>query len=124
MSKRSIRVEAFLQNDMVHQVYNDIRVKLWTRNRHMHAGETRRFDVEMVEDDEYLEGHEVLAEKWSRNPLVFQGEYINVHRDKNGHYQVHMHKLELNKWCNAVRIGNAITTELITAKKVLGLCRK
>jgi len=109
------------KENMVSQIYNDIRVKLWTRNRHMRAGETRRIDLTMVEDDEYLEGYEVVPETWTRNPKVWEGAYINVHRDKNGHYQVHLKKLELNKRFNAVRIGNAITTELRTAKKVLGL---
>ena len=124
MSRRTFRVEALLRNDMVHQVYNDIRVKLWTRNRHMRAGETRRFDVEMVEDEEYLEGYEVIQETWTRNPKVWEGAYINVHRDKQGHYQVHLKKMELHKRFNAVRVAKAIETELLTAKKVLGVCAK
>ncbi len=121
MSKKVFRVEALLRENMVSQIYNDIRVKLWTRNRHMRAGETRRFDVEMVEDDEYLEGHEVVQETWKRNPKVWEGEYINVHRDKNGHYQIHLRMMELNKRFSPVRVGNAIQRELLTAKKVLGL---
>ena len=121
MSKKVFRVEALLRENMVSQIYNDIRVKLWTRNRHMRAGETRRFDVEMVEDDEYLEGHEVVQETWTRNPKVWEGAYINVHLDKNGHYQVHLKKLELRKRLNVIRIAKAIETELLTAKKVLGL---
>jgi len=52
---------------------------------------------------------------------VWQGEYINVHLDKNGHYQVHLKNLEMGDGFNAVRIGNAITNEFKTAKKVLGL---
>ena len=121
MSRRTFRVEALLRNDMVHQVYNDIRVKLWTRNRHMRAGETRRFDVEMVEDEEYLEGYEVIQETWTRNPKVWEGAYINVHLDKNGHYQVHLKKMELRKRLNVTRVAKAIETELRTAKKVLDL---
>jgi hypothetical protein len=111
-------------DEMVHQIYNDIRVKLWTRNRHMRAGETRRIDLTLVEDEEYMEGHEVVQETWTRNPKVWQGEYINVHLDKNGHYQVHLKNLEMGDGFNAVRIGNAITTEFKTAQKVLGLCKK
>ena len=121
MSKKTFRVEALLQENMVHQIYNDIRVKLWTRNRHMRAGETRRIDLTLVEEEEYMEGHEVVQETWTRNPKVWQGEYINVHLDKNGHYQVHLKKLEIAEGFNAVRVGNAITTELRTAKKVLGV---
>ena len=126
MSKKYSNLIATLtmRDDMVSQIYNDIRVKLWTRNRHMRAGETRRFDVEMVEDEEYLEGHEVIQETWTRNPKVWEGAYINVHLDKNGHYQIALRKIELSKWCNVVRLGSAITTELLTAKKVLGVCAK
>lgn len=110
-----------LRDDMVSQIYNDIRVKLWTRNRHMREGETRLFNITMVEDYEYFEGREVVPEKWSRNPKVWEGAYINVHLDKNGHYQVHLKKMELHKRLNVVRIAKAIETELWTAKKVLGL---
>ena len=110
-----------LQENMVSQIYNDIRVKLWTRNRHMRAGETRRFDVEMVEDEEYLEGREVIQETWTRNPKVWEGAYINVHLDKNGHYQVHLKKMELRKRLNVTRAAKAIETELRTAKKMLAL---
>lgn len=108
-------------DEMVHQIYNDIRVKLWTRNRHMRAGETRRIDLTLVEDEEYMEGHEVVQETWTRNPKVWQGEYINVHLDKNGHYQIHLRKMELTKRFSPVRVANAIQRELLTAKKVLGL---
>ena len=108
-------------DEMVHQIYNDIRVKLWTRNRHMRAGETRRIDLTMVEDEEYMEGHEVVQETWTRNPLVFQGEYINVHQGKDGNHYATLRKLVLIDGFNAVRIGNAITTELKTAQKMLGL---
>ena len=108
-------------DEMVHQIYNDIRVKLWTRNRHMRAGETRRIDLTMVEDEEYMEGHEVVQETWTCNPKVWQGTYINVHLDKEGHYQIHLRKMELTKRFSPVRVGNAIQREFLTAKKVLGL---
>lgn len=121
MSKKVFRVDELLQENMVSQIYDATRIKLFTQGQHMREGETRTVKLTMVEEFEYFEGHEVVAEKWSRNPLVFQGEYINIHRDKNGHYQVHLKKLELRKRLNVVRIGNAIITELLTAKKVLGL---
>ena len=43
------------------------------------------------------------------------------YRDKNGHYQIHLRMMELNKRFSPVRVGNAIQRELLTAKKVLGL---
>ena len=124
MTKKNLKSLAQLlqgNDDMVHQVYNDIRVKLWTRNRHMRAGETRPFNITMVEDYEYFEGHEIVREKWTRNPMLFQGEYINVHQGKDGNHYATLRKLVLKDGFNAVRIGNVITTELLTAQKVLGL---
>ena len=127
MAKNYLKTLIRLNQDnenMVSQIYDATRIKLFTRNRHMRAGETRTINLTMVEDFEYFEGREVVPEKWSRNPLVFQGAYINIHRDKNGHYQIALRKIELNKTCNVVRIGNAIITELLNAKKLLGVCRK
>ncbi len=113
-----------LQDNMVSQVYNDICVKLYTQDHHMREGETRTVELTMVEDHEYMEGREVVHESWKRNPTVWEGAYINIHRDKNGHYQVHLKRMEMNKRFNAVRIAKAIETELLTAKRVLGLCKK
>lgn len=121
MRRRVSRVAAILQENMVSQIYDAIRIKLYTRNRHMRAGETRTVHLKMVEDYEYFEGYEVVHESWTRNPKVWEGAYINVHLDKNGHYQVHLKKLELRKRLNVIRIAKAIETELLTAKRVLGL---
>lgn len=121
MTKTLAGVEALLKENMVSQIYLDTRLKLFTKDRHMREGETRTFDVTMVEDNEYFEGHEVIHETYKRNPTVFQGAYINVHRDKQGHYQVTLRKLELKKGFNAFQITEAIRTELLTAQKMLGL---
>ena len=88
------------------------------------VGEVRNGLLKMTQEQEQFEFVEQTSVRWSRNPLVFQGAYINIHRDKNGHYQIALRKLELNKTCNVVRIGNAIITELLNAKKLLGVCRK
>ena len=106
---------------MVSQVYDCTRLKLYTRNRHMREGETRTFDLTMVEEDEKFEGHEVVHETWTRNPMVYRGKYLNVHRDKQGHYQVHFLRMELKKRLNPVQVSAAIGCELLTAKKELGL---
>ena len=108
-------------NNMVSQVYDCTRLKLLTKDRHMQAGETRTVELTMVEDYESFEATEVIKDVYPRNPKVFNGEYINVHRDKQGHYMVTLHKLEMKQGFNAIRIANAIRTELLTAKRNLGL---
>ena len=106
---------------MVSQIYLDTKLKLTTKDRHMQAGETRTVELTMVEDYESFEATEVIKDIYPRNPKVFKGEYINVHRDKQGHYQVTLRRLEMKKGFNAIRIADAIKTELLTAKKILGL---
>ena len=107
--------------NMVSQIYLDTKLKLTTKDRHMQAGETRIVELTMVEDYESFEATEVVKDIYTRNPKVFNGEYINVHRDKQGHYQVTLRRLEMRKGFNAIRIADAIKTELLTAKKILGL---
>ena len=75
----------------------------------------------MTEEFENFEFHQSVTERYTRNPLIWHGEYINVHRDKQGHYQINFRKMELGNGFNAVRIANAIGTELLTAQKMLGL---
>ena len=105
----------------VSQNYLDTNLKTYTRKSHLREGEGRPGVLTMVVEDEQFEFVELSPVRWTRNPKVWQGEYINVHLDKNGHYQVHLKNLEMGDGFNAVRIGNAITTELLTAQKVLGL---
>lgn len=105
----------------VSQNYLDTHLKTYTRKSHLREGEGRPGVLTMVVEDEQFEFVELSPVRWTRNPKVWQGEYINVHLDKNGHYQVHLKNLEMGDDFNAVRIGNAITTELLTAQKVLGL---
>ena len=108
----------------VSQNYLDTILKTYTRKSHLREGEGRPGVLTMVVEDEQFEFVELSPVRWTRNPKVWQGEYINVHLDKNGHYQVHLKNLEMGDGFNAVRIGNAITNELLTAQKVLGLCKK
>ena len=109
------------QSKKVSQIYPDTYLKAYTREHHMRVGETRTGELTMTEENEQFEFVELSPVRWTRNPKVWQGEYINVHLDKNGHYQVHLKNLEMGDGFNAVRIGSAITNEFKTAKKVLGL---
>ena len=121
--KKSLSTLAHLaaQPKRVSQIYPDTYLKAYTHNHHMRVGETRTGELTMTEENEMFEFVEKLPESYRRNPTVFRGEYINVHRDKNGHYQIHLRKMEMNKRFCPVRVGNAIQQELLTAKKVLGL---
>ena len=103
------------------QMYLCVELSTRMQDHDIRMGETRKGLLTMVEDQEKFTFDEMDRERWTRNPKVWQGEYINVHLDKNGHYQVHLKKMELHKRFNAIRVAKAIETELITAQKVLGL---
>lgn len=109
------------QQKNVTQIYLDTTLKTFTLGNHLREGEARSGILTMVEDYEHFEFVEHAPARWTRNPHVFLGQYINIHLDKNGHYQVQMRKLELTKSFNAVRFGRAIIKELLTAKKLLKL---
>ena len=108
MKPEEFDIVAALQQGLTTQTYNDILAKIITHDHHMREGETITADVTMVRDHEELFIVQKQTKEWTRNPKVFQGEYINVHRDKNGHYMVSLRKLELSQ----------------CAKKMLGICRK
>ena len=121
---KSFRQIAQGRGNLVSQNYLDTNLKAYTRTCHLREGEGRPGVLKMVVEDEQFEFVEFERDRWSRNPKVWEGAYINVHRDKQGHYQIALRRVELSKWCNVVRLGSAITTELLTAKKVLGVCAK
>ena len=107
--------------NMVSQIYLDTKLKLTTKDRHMQAGETRTVELTMVEDYENFEATEVVKDIYIRNPKVFNGEYINVHRVKSGELMVSLRQTAMTSRKKAARDGEAIKTEFLTAAKILGL---
>ena len=114
-------LQALVNENKVSQVYEMTQLKVWSPERHMREGETLTGELTMNRDYEEFEFIAQAKERYTRNPLIWHGEYINVHRDKQGHYQINFRKMELGNGFNAVRIANAIGTELLTAQKMLGL---
>lgn len=97
-----------------------VNIKTRTQNTIMHPGENRKGMLSMNNEDNF-EFDEQLPQSCERNPIVWHGEYINVHRDKQGNYQACFRRMTIGKRFSPVRVANAISTELLTAKKVLGL---
>ena len=97
----------------------DLRTRM--QDHDIRMGETRKGVLMMVADQEQFSFDEKVDERWTRNPKVFQGEYINVHLDKFGALIVSLRRTELFNRKTAARDGEAIKTELLTAAKVLGL---
>ncbi len=121
MSKTRLDAVSALQKGIASQVYDMTKLKVFSPKRHMQEGETLTGELTMVKAYEEFEFRAHEPERWTRNPKVFQGEYINVHLDKFGALVVSLRRTELTNRKNAVRDGEAIKTELLTAAKVLGV---
>lgn len=112
---------ALVNENKASQVYDMTQLKVWSPKRHMRQGETLTGELTMVQDYEQFEFIAQAKERYTRNPIIWHGEYINVHRDKQGNYQACFRRMTIGKRFSPVRVANAISTELLTAKKVLGL---
>lgn len=95
-------------------------IKTRTQKTIMHPGDNRKGMLSMTDED-HFEFVEQTTESYVRNPTVFEGEYINVHCNKYGELVVTLRKTELFNRKTAVRDGEGIKTELVTAAKMLGL---
>ena len=123
MTKKISKSLALVQGNenKASQVYDMTQLKVWSPKRHMRQGETLTGELTMVQDYEQFEFIAQAKERYTRNPIIWHGEYINVHRDKLGNYQACFRRMTIGKRFSPIRVANAISTELLTAKKVLGL---
>ena len=112
---------ALVNENKASQVYDMTQLKVWSPERHMREGETLTGELTMIRDYEEFEFIAQAKVCYSRNPIVWHGEYINVHRDKQGNYQANFRRMTIGSRFNPARVANAIYTELQTAKRVLGL---
>ena len=121
MKKKYLDVVSAMQKGLVSQVYPETKLKVFSPERHMQEGETLTGELTMIEDNESFEFCAREKESWKRNPTVFHGEYINVHRVKSGALMVSLHQTAMTNRKKAARDGEAIKTEFLTAAKMLRL---
>ena len=75
-----------------------------------------------VESIKHLAQHTDLIQSVDeKKGTITPSKILNVHKDKQGLYQVHFRRMLLTKQMSPKRIANIIATELLTAKKILGL---
>lgn len=89
------------------QNYICVDLKTRTVKSHMCAGEMRKGALIMA-DDFHFEFNELTTLAYTRNPIVWQGEFINVHLNKENRFMVHFKRLGLfsgyDSWDLAIRI--------------------
>jgi len=67
---------------------------------------------------ERFEFQESNNDTWQRNPLVYRGQLINIHRDKQGLYQVSLHRMTLGRRLSPNKMAELFKQELDNAKKL------
>ena len=121
MRKTGLDAVSALQEGLASQVYDMTQLKVFSPERHMQEGESLMGRLTMVEDYEKFEFVAQAKEQYTRNPIIWHGDYLNVHRDKQGNYQANFRRMTIGNLFNPTHVANAIYMELITAKRVLGL---
>lgn len=122
MKKCISTVSAYLaEPKKVSHIYLATDLKTFTFHHLMRVGETRKGELTMTEEDEKFEFVERLTDSYTRNPTVFRGQYINVHRDKHDALVVTLRKNILTNRKDAMLVAEAIKNEYITAAKLLTL---
>ena len=98
---------ALPEGAMKTQNYLCVDLKTRTADTHMKAGEMREGALCMV-DEFHFEFNELTTPAYTRNPIVWRGDYINVHLNKDNRYMVHFKRLGLfsgfDSWDLAIRI--------------------
>ena len=98
---------------------NYLCVDLKTRTAEiMNAGEKREGTLCMVDDD-HFEFNERTTPAYTRNPIVWCGDYINIHLNKENRYMVHFKRLGLFSGLDSWDIAIRIHYELQAAREAL-----
>lgn len=87
----------------------------------MKVGKNYKGVLQMTEENEKLEFDETVRRMCDRNPTVWSGEHINVHKGKDGAYFVHLKKTELTSTLDPCTFADEVFVELERAKVELGL---
>lgn len=98
---------ALPEGAMKTQNYLCVDLKTRTADTLMNAGEMREGALSMV-DEFHFEFNELTTPAYTRNPIVWCGDYINIHLNKENRYMVHFKRLGLfsglDSWDLAIRI--------------------
>ncbi len=88
---------------------------------YMKVGKNYKGVIRMTEENEKLEFDETVRRTCERNPIVWTGKHMNVHKAKDGSYSIHWKKLELTSTLDPCKFADEIFLEIEKAKVELGL---
>lgn len=88
---------------------------------YMKVGKNYKGVIRMTEANEKLEFDEQVHRTCERNPIVWTGEHINIHKTKDGRYSIHLKKTELSSTLKLRTLAIELLRDAIRAKVELGL---
>lgn len=97
----------------------DLRTRL--QNGSITLGEGRKGMLTMTEEGEQFEFDEALPEKQERNPKLWQGNRLNVHKNRHGELVVSFRRTLLTQDLDPCHYADLVFLDLERAKAELGL---
>lgn len=84
-------------------------------------GKSYKGVLQMTEEEETFEFHESLPESCRRNPKVWCGPLLNVHKNRQGELIVNFRRTVLEEKFDPCRYANEVYRELVDAQIALGV---
>lgn len=115
--------ESFSINTIMGTIINShlcVDIKTRTQKTIMHPGENRKGMLSMVNEDKF-EFDEQLPQTCERNPKIWEGERINVHKNRKGEYVVNFKHLVMTSSLDPANFADEVFIDVERAKVELGL---
>lgn len=95
-------------------------IKTRTQTTIMHPGEHRKGMLSMTNED-HFEFDEQLPQTCERNPKIWAGKHINVHKNRQGEYVMNFRRLALTASFDPSNFADEVFLDVEHAKVELGL---
>lgn len=86
----------------------------------MHPGDNRKGMLSMINEDKF-EFDEQLPQTCERNPKIWTGKRINVHKNRQGEYVVNFKRLVLDSRIDPSNLADEIFVDVERVLTELGL---
>lgn len=87
----------------------------------MQPGRSYKGMLQMTEVNEKFEFHEALPQSCDRNPKLWTGQLLNVHKNKQGEMVVSFRRTVLDARLDPYEFADEVFVELEKAKVELGI---
>lgn len=95
-------------------------VKMYTQETLMKVGQTRKGALTM-HDEFHLQFDEQLPQTCERNPKIWEGKHVNVHKNRKGEYVLNFRHLVLSGSFDPCNFADEVFLDVERAKVELGL---